>query len=110
MNGARAAIDVSDGLLAELAHLAAASAVRIALDDAAVPVAPGATVDDALRGGEEYELVVAGEALDATAFARDNHLALTAIAVARAVGPAESPGVDLGGRVARERGHDHLSG
>jgi thiamine-monophosphate kinase len=96
-------------LLAELAHLAAASGVRIALDDGAVPVAAGATLDDALRGGEEYELVVAGEALDAKAFARENDLALTAIGVARAVTPGESPGVDVGGRVARERGHDHLS-
>lgn len=108
-NGARAAIDVSDGLLAELAHLAAASGVRIALDDGAVPVALGATLDDALRGGEEYELVVGGDALDATAFARENDLALTAIGVARAVAAPENPGVDVGGRVARERGHDHLS-
>jgi hypothetical protein len=54
--------------------------------------------------------VVAGEALDATAFARDNDLALTAIGVARAVVAGEAPGVDVGGRVARERGHDHLSG
>ena len=108
-NGATAAIDVSDGLLAELAHLAAASGVRIALDEAAVPVAAGATLDDALRGGEEYELVVAGHALDAAAFARENDLALTAIGVARAVASGEAPGVDVGGRVARERGHDHLS-
>ena len=107
--GARAAIDVSDGLLAELAHLAAASGVRIALDDNAVPVAAGATLDEALRGGEEYELVVAGDALDTAAFARENDLSLTAIGVARAVAPGESPGVDVGGRVAPERGHDHLS-
>ena len=109
-HGATAAIDVSDGLLAELAHLAAASAVRIILDDAAVPVAAGATLDDALRGGEEYELVVAGRALDTAAFIRANELALTPIGTARAVTAGESHGVDVGGRVARNRGHDHLSG
>jgi len=108
-HGATAAIDVSDGLLAELAHLAAASGVRIALDDEAVPVAAGATPDDALRGGEEYELVVAGSDLDVAAFSSANELALHAIGVARAIAPGETPGVDVGGRVARERGHDHLS-
>ena len=109
-HGSTAAIDVSDGLLAELAHLAAASEVRIALDDAAVPVASGATRDDALRGGEEYELVVAGRALDIAAFARENELSRTPVGTARAVAAGESHGVDVGGRVARERGHDHLSG
>ena len=109
LHGATAAIDVSDGLLAELAHLAAASDVRIALEDTAIPVADGATLDDALRGGEEYELVVAGNALDADAFARENRLALTPIAVARALAAGERAGVDVGARVARARGHDHLS-
>ena len=109
-HGATAAIDVSDGLLAELAHLAAASGVRIALDDAAVPVADGATLDDALRGGEEYELVIAGDAIDVAAFMRENDLALTRIGAAREPAAGETPGVDVGARVARARGHDHLSG
>jgi len=55
--GAWAMVDVSDGLLADLGHVADASAVGYRLDT--VPVAPGATVDDALGGGEDYELVVA---------------------------------------------------
>jgi thiamine-monophosphate kinase len=55
--GARAMIDVSDGLLADLGHVADASMVGFRLDD--VPVAPGATLEDALGGGEDYELVVA---------------------------------------------------
>ena len=50
-----AMIDVSDGLIADCAHIAAASGVRIALDD--VPVADGATIDDALHGGDDYVLV-----------------------------------------------------
>ena len=53
--GAAAMIDVSDGLAADAGHLADESGVGIALD--AVPVAPGATLEDALGGGEDYELL-----------------------------------------------------
>src|SRR5205814_5990810 len=53
--GATAMIDVSDGLVADLGHVADESAVGFALDE--VPVAPGATLDQALTGGEDYELI-----------------------------------------------------
>lgn len=62
--GARAMIDVSDGLAADLRHLARASGVGLALER--VPVAEGATEEDALGGGEDYELAFAapdGEAV-----------------------------------------------
>ncbi len=55
--GATAAIDVSDGLVADAGHLGDASGVGIALEE--VPVQPGATLEEALYGGEDYELVVA---------------------------------------------------
>jgi thiamine-monophosphate kinase len=55
--GASAMIDVSDGLALDLHRLADASVVGFRLDS--VPVAPGATLDDALGGGEDYELVFA---------------------------------------------------
>jgi thiamine-monophosphate kinase len=53
--GATAMIDVSDGLLADLTHICAESGVGFRLDQ--VPVAPGATVEEALRGGEDFALV-----------------------------------------------------
>lgn len=53
--GATAMIDVSDGLAAELRHLAGASRVGVVLDS--VPVAEGASLAEALGGGEDYELV-----------------------------------------------------
>lgn len=55
--GATAAIDLSDGLLGDARHVADASRVGLALE--MPPVMPGATVDEALAGGEDYELVVA---------------------------------------------------
>jgi thiamine-monophosphate kinase len=54
--GATAMIDVSDGLLADVGHVADASGVGYRLED--VPVAPGATMEEALGGGEDYELVM----------------------------------------------------
>jgi len=55
--GATAMVDVSDGLLADLGHVADASAVGFRLEQ--VPVCSGATIEDALGGGEDYELVLA---------------------------------------------------
>jgi thiamine-monophosphate kinase len=54
---ATAAIDLSDGLSTDLAHLCAESGVAAELDAAALPFAPGATPAQALNGGEDYELL-----------------------------------------------------
>src|SRR2546423_735499 len=57
--GARAMIDISDGLAGDAGHLAAASGVGVAIELERVPCWPGVTPFAAVRSGEEYELLVA---------------------------------------------------
>ena len=52
---ATAAMDLSDGLSLDLLRLCLASGAAAELD--AVPIYPGATLEDALHGGEDYELL-----------------------------------------------------
>jgi thiamine-monophosphate kinase len=63
LGGASAMIDVSDGLALDLDRLGAASGVGVSL--AHVPVAEGATMAQALGGGEDYELAFAAADPDA---------------------------------------------
>jgi len=105
--GATAAIDISDGLLADVRHLAAASRVAIAIDGAAVPCMPGVSHETAQHSGEEYELVVTASApIDVKEFARLFGLPLTEIGTVS----AGEPGVTVDGqRVAASAGYDHFS-
>ena len=109
-HGAHAAIDISDGLIADAGHLAAASGVRVAIDLAALPCVEGVAPESAASSGEEYELLVAfpADALpDVAEFGRRFGIALTAIGRV-----TEGHGVSLDGRVDRvdlPAGHDHLS-
>lgn len=54
---ATAAIDLSDGLSTDLSHLCAESEVGAEIEAAALPLHAGATLDQALHGGEDYELL-----------------------------------------------------
>jgi thiamine-monophosphate kinase len=54
---ASAAIDLSDGLSTDLAHLCEESGVAAEVDAGLLPLGPGATLAQALHGGEDYELL-----------------------------------------------------
>ena len=63
---ATAAIDISDGLLADLGHVCHASGVGARLMLEGIPLASGVEPDTALTCGDDYELLfTAGERPDA---------------------------------------------
>jgi thiamine-monophosphate kinase len=105
--GATSAIDVSDGLIADIGHLAAASKVCIEIDLARIPRLNGVSPLEAASSGEEYEIVVTGPEIDVDQFSSEFGLDLTEIG--RVV--AGSSGVALlndGQRVTAPLGFDHF--
>ena len=119
LHGARAMLDLSDGLGGDANHLAAASDVRIDLELERVPVA-AAAIEEARRldipvqqfaaeGGEDFELLVAlprgFEDEDAREFEAACRLALTRVGrVARGGGVH----AEIAGRPLKLHGHDHF--
>jgi thiamine-monophosphate kinase len=78
--GVNSGTDISDGLAADLANIAVASGVSIAINLDRVPVMENVSPRDAAGSGEEYELAVtSARALDATAFANEFGIPLTEI-------------------------------
>ncbi len=106
--GATAAIDISDGLAADAAHLSAASNQHIDIDLDAIPRASGISPSEMAASGEEYELLIAApHDIDVAEFRSAFGLALTLVGRA-----SEGSGVELhsaGKRVASVGGHDHFS-
>jgi len=105
--GASSAIDISDGLTADLAHVAAASKVRIQIDADRIPHLDGLSAIEAAGAGEEYEIVVTAPNIDTRRFTEEIGLELTEIG--RVV--AGSPVVELlqaGNRISSPTGFDHF--
>jgi thiamine-monophosphate kinase len=107
--GATAAIDVSDGLIADLGHLAAASKVHVAVDLDRVPRWPGITPTEAAASGEEYELAVTmRDPAEVAAFAGQFDVVLTQVGDVLPGPPGVEPRVG-GARVDPVSGYDHFS-
>lgn len=108
--GAHAMIDISDGLGSELRHLARASRARLRVDLDRVPRGPGVEWADAIRGGDELELLfTANEGLDAETFARTFGAPVTDIGEVRTAADGEVVAERSGVRVDLALGHDHFS-
>ncbi len=109
---ATAAIDVSDGLLADLGHVLAASGVAATLRPAALP-APGFERDCYLAGGDDYELVFTAPAArheEVLALGQRLSLPLDCIGVIAVGVPGQLTVLDAAGQpveIAR-RGYDHF--
>ncbi|UHQ22596.1 thiamine-phosphate kinase [Lysobacter sp. 5GHs7-4] len=116
---AHACIDVSDGLLADLGHVCAASGVGVQLDIDALPasVALRANFDaDARRrlqatGGDDYELCFTAPASAREAIEREAAIAgVAATAIGRVVAGegVQALGADGSPWVAERKGYDHF--
>jgi thiamine-monophosphate kinase len=105
--GATSAIDISDGLIADLAHVAAASRVCIEIDVDRIPRVDGVSSLEAANSGEEYEIVVTAPAIDVEDFTAEFGLSLTEIGQVVA-GPSGVALLQGGKTVSAPPGFDHF--
>jgi thiamine-monophosphate kinase len=117
--GVRAAIDISDGLVADLGHICEESGVAAELEAGRVPVHPDAArlfgpgaLTLALTGGEDYELAFTGPEATVAAVAARSPVPVTVIGRILDGEPGRVRVLGPGGEELRlERaGWDHLAG
>jgi len=101
---ATAAIDLSDGLSLDLHRVCLESGVSAQLNPA-IPVATGATLEQALHGGEDYELLFTADQ-NSRVPERIGGLSITRIGEIKRGKPGS---VRLGGRILKPLAFEHFS-
>jgi thiamine-monophosphate kinase len=99
----RAMMDLSDGLGKDLPRLAASSGLSFAVDPSSLPRTRGATCDQAVNDGEDYELLFTVQASKAAALVRAWPFSVPLACIGRMLAggrPAETGGLLF-------RGYDH---
>jgi len=120
--GARAMIDLSDGLGADASHLAKESGVAVQIEAGSLPLAKGIAEIAAAAGRDPLELAASGgEDYELLAALPPNRLSDASIAIGEAAETTLTPiggveagaGVEIrlpGGKRLETRGYDHLAG
>lgn len=98
---ATAMLDISDGIATDIRRLAAASGTGAVVELERLPRAPGATVEQAAAGGEDYELLAAVPAGVA--------MPVAVTVVGRLTGDGNVALVDADGNAQSLRGWDHFA-
>lgn len=102
--GVKACLDLSDGLSLDLARLCRESGVSAELETG-LPIAKGATLDEALHGGEDYELLFTAAPAKRVPRILDG-LPVTRIGIITRGLPGQ---VRLQGRALTPQGFDHFA-
>ena len=94
-------LDLSDGIATDAGRLAAASGTGAVIELERLPRAPGATVEQAAAGGEDYELLAA--------VPEGAELPVPVTVVGRLTGDGAVRLLDAEGRERSLRGWDHFA-